>query len=129
MQTIFELTIFLFLFELLEGYLQRASTLLEVLQKLKKYYTKSIFLFFLIHPGFYFLLFVVLQTNILNLTVVLMIAIKVFDIFLKLEILDQVFNQKTIPKELAQILIKKLPFWYFFLGAILYPTMLYYALS
>jgi len=57
-------TFILLLAELFEAYLQRAETLLGVLAKLYVYYRKSIFLFFLIQPGFYIVLFIVLYTGV-----------------------------------------------------------------
>ena len=52
------LTFTLFILELIEALLQRANTLMGILQRLNGYYHKNIFLFFAVHPGFYFVLFV-----------------------------------------------------------------------
>jgi len=115
--------------ELFEGYIQRAPTLLGVLQRLYHYYRKSIFLFFLVQPGFYLLLFIVLKTGVFNLTMIFLVALKVFDIFYKIELIKQVFLKQEVGAELAEMLQWQLPSWFFLLGALLYPPMLYYALG
>ena len=115
--------------ELFEAFLQRAETLFGVLQKLYRYYEKSIFLFFLVHPGFYFVLFVALYYNVLNVTMICIIVFKVFDIFYKIELIKQIFIQKKISDEMAAMLRWEMPSWFFLIGACVYPLLLFYALS
>jgi len=122
-------TLILLLAELFEAYIQRSETLLGVLEKLYTYYEKSIFLFFLIQPGFYFVLFIVLLTGILNVSMIFLLAIKVFDIFYKIELIKKVFIQREVSAEIAQMLEWKMPSYLFLTGAMLYPPLLYYALS
>ena len=129
METVLLFTIILFGAELFEVYIQRAPTLLGVLERLNLYYQKSIFLFFAVHPGFYFVLFVVMATDILNFSMIFLIAMKVFDIFYKLELLKKVFKEGVVSKELAEVLMWKIPSWYFLLGPVLYPLLLRYALT
>lgn len=129
METALLLTFILFGLEIFEAYIQRAPTLLGVLQRLNVYYQKSVFLFFAIHPGFYFVLFVVLATDILNFSMIFLLAMKVFDIFYKLELLKKVFREHRVSAELAQMLEWKIPSWYFLLGAVIYPPLLLYALT
>lgn len=121
-------TFILLLAELFEAYIQRSETLLGVLGKLYVYYHKSIFLFFLIQPGFYIVLFVVLYTGILNISMVFLLAIKIFDIFYKIELIKKVFIEHEVSQEMAQMLQWKLPPLFFLVGAGLYPLLLYYAL-
>jgi hypothetical protein len=121
-------TIILFFAELFEAYIQRSETLLGVLEKLYVYYQKSIFLFFLIQPGFYFILFVVLLTGVLNMTMVFLLAIKIFDLFYKIELIKKVFIEREVSQEIAQMLEWKMPSMFFLMGAVLYPPLLFYAL-
>ena len=120
-------TILLFA-ELFEATIQRAPTLFGVLKKLYAYYQKSIFLFFLIQPGFYVILFIVLLTGVLNLTMVFLLAIKIFDIFYKIELIKKVFIERKVSSEIAQMLEWKMPPMFFLMGAALYPPLLFYAL-
>jgi hypothetical protein len=122
-------TIILLFAELFEAYLQRSETLLGVLEKLYAYYQKSIFLFFLIQPGFYFIMFIVLLTGVLNVTMVFLLAIKIFDIFYKIELIKKVFIEREVSQEIAQMLEWKIPPMFFLMGAALYPLLLFYALT
>ncbi len=123
------LTIILLFAELFEAYIQRAQTLFGVLKKLYGYYQKSIFLFFLIQPGFYFILFVVVLTGVLNLTMIFLLAIKIFDLFYKMELIKKVFIERKVSQEIAQMLEWKMPSMFFFMGAALYPPLLFFALT
>ena len=122
------LTIILLFAELFEATIQRAPTLLGVLKKLYAYYQKSIFLFFLIQPGFYFILFIVVFTGVLNVTMIFLLAIKIFDIFYKIELIKKVFIERKVSPELAQMLEWKIPPIFFLMGAALYPPLMFYAL-
>lgn len=124
-----EYVLLLLIAELFEAFMQRSQTLLGVLEKLYRYYQKSIFLFFLIQPGFYVILLIVLMTGILNITMVLLLAIKVFDIFYKIELIKSVFLERNVPQELARMLTWKMPSWFFLMGVGIYPPLLYFALS
>lgn len=121
-------TLILLFAELFEAALQRSDTLLGVVEKLYSYYAKSIFLFFLIQPGFYVILFVVLYTGVLNMSMIFILAVKVFDIFYKIELIKKVFIEREVSAEIAQMLEWKIPPLFFMMGVWIYPPLLYYAL-
>ncbi len=123
------LTIILLFAELFEAYIQRAQTLFGVLKKLYSYYQKSIFLFFLIQPGFYFILFVVVLTGVLNMSMIFLLAIKVFDLFYKIELIKKVFIERRVSQEMVQMLEWKMPSMFFLMGAALYPPLLFFSLT
>ena len=129
METALTLTLILVILELFEAAMQRADTLYGVVERLYFWYKKSIFLFFLIHPGFYYMLFVVLATDSLNFYTVVIIAMKVFDIFYKLELIKAIFIKQQVPDELAAMLQWHIPGWFFLTGVLLYPPLLYYGLQ
>ena len=129
MSEVILLTLILLLAELFEAYIQRSETLLGVLEKLYTYYQKSIFLFFLIQPGFYVLLFIVLLTGVLNVSMIFLLAIKIFDIFYKIELIKKVFIQGEVSQEIAQMLAWKMPPYFFLMGVAMYPPLLFYALT
>ena len=128
MENVFLLTALLVMLELFEAFMQRADTLYGVMKKLYGWYSKSIFLFFLMHPAFYFTLFVVIVTDRLNIYIILLLAFKVFDLFYKLELIKKIFIQQKVPGDLAQMLEWKIPSWFFLMGVVLYPPLLFYAL-
>lgn len=129
MENIYLFTFILFFLELIEAYLQRAQTLFGVIERLYSYYKKSIFLFFIIQPGFYFTLLVVLVTGVLNFAMVSLLALKIFDIFYKLELIKHVWIERRVPEEIAAMLTWEMPSWFFFIGSVLYPSLLFIALS
>ncbi|MEA1880471.1 MAG: hypothetical protein U9N11_07490, partial [Campylobacterota bacterium] len=96
-----EYIVLLIIAELFEAYVQRANTLLGVLEKLYVYYKKSIFLFFAVQPSFYIILYIILTTGILNISMILLLALKIFDIFYKIELIKMVFVKRNIPLEVA----------------------------
>jgi len=128
MENALSLTLILVFLELFEVMIQRADTLYGVIERLYVWYRKSIFLFFLAHPGFYFVLFVVIATDILNAYMIILITMKVFDLFYKIELIKTLFIKQNIPSDLAAILKWKIPSWFFLTGVVLYPPLLYYAL-
>lgn len=129
MENVLLFTFMLVMAELFEAYTQRSETLFGVLEKLYVYYDKSIFLFFLIQPGFYFILFIVLLTGVLNVSMIFLLALKIFDIFYKIELIKKVFIQREVSQEIVQMLEWKMPSWFFLMGVGMYPPLLFYALS
>ena len=123
-----EYVLLLLIAELFEAFMQRSETLFGVLQKLYIYYEKSIFLFFLVQPGFYILLFIIMDTSLLNMSMVFLIAIKIFDMFYKIELIKKVFIEREVSQEIAQMLDWKMPSWFYLLGVMMYPPLLFYAL-
>jgi hypothetical protein len=114
--------------ELFEATMQRADTLYGVIEKLNVWYQKSIFTFFLIHPSFYFVLFVAIITDVLNIYMILILAFKTFDLFYKIELIKTIFMKQKVPADLSVMLEWKIPSWFFFIGVTLYPPLLFYAL-
>ena len=123
-----EYVLLLTIAELFEAFIQRSDTLFGVLQKLYTYYEKSIFLFFLVQPGFYVLLYVVLATGILNISMIFLLALKIFDMFYKIELIKKVFIEREVSREVVQMLEWKMPSWFFLMGVGMYPPLLYIAL-
>ena len=128
MENILLFTLLLVMLELFEAYIQRADTLYGVMEKLNEWYTKSIFAFFLIHPAFYFTLFVIIITDVLNIYMIMLLTLKVFDLFYKIELIKKIFIQQVLSSELSAMLEWKIPQWFFLMGVGLYPPLLFYAL-
>jgi hypothetical protein len=122
------LTSLLLFLELFEAFMQRSGTLYGVMKNLYSWYRKSIFLFFLMHPAFYFILFVVIATDTLNIYMIAILTLKIFDLFYKLELIKKIFIKQDVPQDLAAMLEWQIPSWFFLMGALLYPPLLYYGL-
>ncbi len=122
------LTAMLLFLELFEALMQRSGTLYGVMEKLYGWYRRSIFLFFLMHPAFYFILFVIVATNTLNIYMIAILTLKTFDLFYKLELIKKIFIKQDVPQDLAAMLEWQIPSWFFLMGVLLYPPLLYYGL-
>ena len=124
-----ENTLILLFAELFEASMQRSQTLLGVLEKLYSYYAKNIFLFFLIQPSFYVVIGIIMFTGVLNFSMVFILALKIFDMFYKMELIKKVYLERQVSQELAEILAWRIPSGFFLMGAGVYPFVLYYALG
>jgi len=129
MENALSLTLLLVMLELFEVMIQRADTLYGIVERLYGWYRKSIFLFFLVHPAFYFMLFVAVATDILNFYMIVILAMKIFDLFYKIELIKTVFIKEEVPAELSAMLQWKIPSWFYLMGVMLYPPLLFLALS
>jgi len=121
--------IIMILLELFEIYLHKARTLGEMIDKLYGYYKKSIFLFFMVHPTFYFVIFVSIYLDILNFYMVTILLIKTFDIFFKIELIRQRYYYDTMDKELREMLTLKLTSWMAYLGLFTHVPLLFMAIT
>jgi len=128
MEILVELIIIMIILELIEANLQKAGTLGEMVDKLYSYYNKSVFLFFIIHPTFYFVLFISLYLDILDFYIVVILTIKTFDMFFKIELIRQCYFHKRMDSELKGMLPMKLTPWMNVLGVFIYVPLLFMAI-
>jgi len=128
MEIFTQFIIIMIVLELMEASLQKANTLGEMIEKLYVYYNKSVFLFFMIHPTFYFILFVSIYLNIVNFYIIAILLIKTFDIFFKIELIKQRYIKKDMDKELEMMLNLKMAPWMGLLGVIMYVPLLFMAI-
>ena len=128
MENILFFTLLLVLAEVFEVVMFRASTLFGVLEKLYVYYQKTIFLFFLVQPSFYVVFFIVLATGVLNASMIFLLALKVFDLFYKMTLMKQIFIEKEVSSEIAEVLEWKMPKYFVLMGLGMYPPLLFLAL-
>jgi len=119
----------LIVLELFEAWWQKADTILDVLARGYHYYRISIFLFFLMHPTFYYILFIILFTKVFNGWMLTILLLKSIDIFFKLAMIKMVFIEQTTDDVIGPILTQPLSPWIFLTGASLYPFLLFYALT
>ncbi|MEJ2436760.1 MAG: hypothetical protein P8Y35_01845 [Sulfurovaceae bacterium] len=99
MEDVWVYILFLIFFELFEIAWQYSDTLYQILEKAYRYYSKSIFVFLLMHPSFYFILFVVLATGRLNVSMIIILTLKIFDMFTKIELVRKLFIEQKLSVE------------------------------
>lgn len=128
MDTMILLVVILLFLEMFEALWQRSDTMMGVLLNSYHYYQKSIFLFLLMHPAFYYILFVVLLTNVLNGWIITILALKTVDIFLKITLMQNIFVKEQRDEHLRPFLEEPLSPWVFLTGISLYVPLFIYAL-
>jgi hypothetical protein len=82
----------------------------------------------MVHPTFYFTLFVSLYLNLVNFYIIVILLIKTFDIFFKIELIKQRYFQKEMDKELEGMLSLKMAPWMGVLGVFMYVPLLFMAI-
>lgn len=129
MNILSQIVLLMLIIELIETHLHKAETLGLIIDRLYGYYQKSVFLFFLVHPSFYFTIFVSLYLNILNFYMIAILLLKGLDIFFKIEMMRQKFVYKeSMDKELENMLRLKMSPLVSFLSSLMYVPLLAMAL-
>lgn len=129
MNILSQIVLLMLIIELIETHLHKAETLGLMIDRLYGYYQKSVFLFFLVHPSFYFTIFVSLYLNILNFYMIAILLLKGLDIFFKIEMIRQKFVYKeSMDKELENMLRLKMSPLVSFLSSFMYLPLLAMAL-
>ncbi|CAA6818310.1 MAG: Unknown protein [uncultured Sulfurovum sp.] len=129
MEILLQVIFFMLLFELLEIYLHRADTLATLIDKLYVYYNQSIFIFFLVHPSFYYVLGVLLYFDAFNFYGMIILILKTFDLFFKIELIKQRYFKKSMDSELKKMMGMKLTFSMKFLSILVHVPLLYMGIS
>ena len=114
--------------EIIEANFQRASTFEGMIERLYGYYQRSVFLLFLVHPTFYFVLFIAIYLDIWNFFMIAILALKSLDIFFKVEIIRQRYIRKKMDEELQMMMKMRLAPWIYLLGVVIYVPLLAMAL-
>jgi len=126
---VLELVVATLIVESIEIAIQYSKTMRETTLKLySTYYSKSPFYFYAIQLGYIWILYLSLAYNNLTWPLVLALALKVFDIFSKLDLINKVVL-KPQDNQLSDILDMPIPFWVYLTGIITYPYLVYLAFS
>ena len=107
---------------------QKANTLIGMLARMYEHYHKSVFIFLLMHPTFYFLI-AFMMINDYKGYAVLLLSIKTMDIATKLIMIKQVFIDKEISEEMSIMLLTPLHKFVPYIGLVAYPPLVYMALT
>ncbi len=124
--SIFSLLIGLIFFELFEVFWQQGSTIHAYLENLVRVYKKSVLLFIIFHPSFYYVIFCMMILNCNYIFASLIVGIKFIDICTKLVIVDRMSNNKPLGIY-STLLSTNQPFpWYMKLLPAVFYGMLFY---
>ncbi len=119
--------IFFLLLEIYEVQWQRAKTIIGMLSRMYETYKKSVLLFLMMHPTFYFAIWFMIITD-YNIYALSLFFIKTLDIAIKILLIKQIFIDKEISHELSLALLAPIKKYIPYLGAITYPPLIYLAL-
>ncbi len=125
METLMQIIIVMIVLEVFEIYIQKADTLGEMIENLYHYYNKNIFIFFLIHPTFYYVLGVTLYFDTFNFYSITILVFKGFDLFFKMELIKQRYYEPVMDVELEKMMTLKMTLGVKFLAPFTYVPLLY----
>jgi hypothetical protein len=121
--------VFLFvLLELYEVYWQKAQSVMGMLARMYRYYSKNIFLFLIMHPTFYFSIgFLMLSEY--NVYAMILLFIKTIDIVIKILLIQQVFIKKELSEDLTLALLSPINNFLPYIGLFIYPPLIILAIQ
>lgn len=122
------IALFYVLLEIYEVQWQNAPTLIDMFTRMYKYYTKSIFLFLIMHPTLYFAIWLMMFSD-YNIYALVLFLLKAADIFTKLYLIKQIFIDKHVSDELRAALSAPLDKYLPYIGLLVYPPLVYMALQ
>ncbi len=117
---------YILLFILLEIYeisWQKAPSIMGMLIRMHKYYQKSIFLFLIMQPTFYFAIGFAMLSNYAP-SALILLFIKTFDIATKILLIEQVFTKKELSQELSLVLLAPINSFLPYIGLLVYPPLI-----
>jgi hypothetical protein len=115
--------------EIIEALLQYSKSMRLTIYKLyTNYYSKSAFYFFAVQFGYIWIMFLSLAYDNLSWPILLALALKIFDIFSKLDMINRVVL-KPKDSNISEILDMPIPFWIYLTGVVTYPYLVYLAFS
>ena len=122
--TLFNYLLLYTLLEIYEVQWQKATTVIGMLARMYEHYHKSIFIFLLMHPTFYFSILFMMFTN-YNGYAVALFVIKGIDIATKMVLIKKVFIDKELSEEMTLALLAPLQPFMPYIGILVYPPLIY----
>lgn len=125
---ILKILLFFIVLELYEVSWQKEKTLIRMLTRMYHYYSRSVFLFLLMHPSFYFSIGFMIFSD-FNGYAILLVVIKTADILTKIKLIEAVFIKQKISQEMSVMLLSPIHPLLAYIGVIGYPYLIYMALN
>ncbi|WP_139064112.1 hypothetical protein [Sulfurimonas gotlandica] len=121
--------ILLFVFlEIYEISWQKAPSIMGMLIRMHRYYSKSIFLFLIMQPTFYFAIGFAMLTD-YSISAMILLFIKTADIATKILLIEQVFKKRELTQELSLVLLAPINNFLPYMGLVLYPALIVLSLN
>ncbi len=113
--------------ELYEISWQRANSMMGMLSRMHRFYRKSALLFFIMHPTYPFIMYLILFYGIKT-AFIMMFLLKTIDIIVKVLLMQQVFEKHQLSNEMSAMLLAPIHPLMPFIGLLIYPPFIYMAL-
>jgi len=126
MESIYTWIVVYILLELYEVQWQKADTLMGMLLRMYQRYRSNMLLFLVMHPTFYFAIWLMMVTN-ASFGAIALLFIKVVDIATKIVLIQQVFEKKELSQEMSMMMLAPLHPLMPYIGVFVYPPMVYMA--
>lgn len=111
------------LLELFEINYQKAPTIMGMLINMYRYYSKSIFLFLIMQPTFYFSIGFAMLSG-YNIFAMILLSIKTVDVLSKIILIEQVFTKRRLSHELSLVLLAPIDKFLPYLGLLIHPVLI-----
>ena len=122
METFYAVIIAYLVLELFEIDWQKADSLMGMMIKLYGRYEKSILWFLLLHPTFYFAIWLALWTG-YSTPALLLVFIKTVDIATKILLIQQIFEKRELSQEMTMLLLTPLHPLLPYVSLLVYPPL------
>lgn len=126
METLYTTIIVYIILELFEIQWQKAENMMQMLIRMHKNYQKSILWFFVLHPTFYFAIWLALVTD-YNTSALLMLLIKTIDLVIKVLLIQQIFEKREISQEMSMMMQTPLHPLMPYIGLVIYTPLVVFA--
>jgi hypothetical protein len=126
-ETLYIIVFFYVLFELFEIQWQKADTMMGIMVRLYQRYSSSILLFLLLHPTYYFAIWLSMITD-YSLAAMTMLFVKTVDIAVKILLIQQIFERGELSDEMTMMLLTPLHPLIPFISVFVYTPMVVLAL-
>ena len=119
--------VLMIIFELYEASWQKSSTFKGMIENILKRYQKGQINFFLSHPSYWYILFVVFKLNILNFWITVILFLKTIDIVFKLWLIQSYLKGNNIIDSMVPKNMKISPNL-IYLNLVFYAALFYFAI-
>lgn len=126
-ETLYGIALFYMALELFEISWQKAGSLMKMMVKLYQKYDRSVLLFLLFHPTYYFAIWLALATD-YNAVAVAIVLIKTLDITTKILLIQQIFEKRELSPEMTAMLLTPIPPLLPYLSLFIYTPLVMLAL-
>lgn len=106
-ETLYTVVLIYIALELFEIGWQKAETLMKMMLKLYEKYQRSMLWFLLLHPTYYFAIWLAMATD-YSIAALLMLFIKTVDIATKILLIQQIFEKRELSQEMTVMLLTPL---------------------